>query len=308
MNNLALAQTLPGMHYFYSAAQKLSFTMAAKDLCVTQAAVSHRIRQLESYLGFALFHRYTRRVALTDEGERLYAILSRSLHDLSDEINNIRHLGLTGSLSIHSSPSFAELWLVPRLTRFKEKHPGIVAHISSRNDLVDLETENVDIAIAYESGPLSGVETIFLMRDSLLPVCTPSYAAEHKLVEKGLAALPECTLLHDNAPWHSAHFYSEWQAWSEHIGLKDLNVNSGYSFNSSAFAYTAAKNGLGIAMGRKRLVRNDLATGSLVAPFEQEMPATQRYDIIVRKETIHRPRVKAFIDWLLLEAAEMLEA
>lgn len=113
MDNTLLASMLPGMHFFLCAAQHKSFTKAAKELCVTQGAVSHRIRLVEEQLGFPLFHRFPRKIMLTGEGERLYSILSGPLWDLENEIRRIRHLGLTGSLMLHCPPSLAGIWLMP---------------------------------------------------------------------------------------------------------------------------------------------------------------------------------------------------
>ena len=298
MDNVFLAALLPGMHYFVCAAQHLSFTEAANTLHVTQGAVSHRIRQLEEQLGFPLFHRFSRKVALTGEGERLLAILNGPLLDLEHEIRNIRHFGLTGSLIIHCPPSFAGIWLLPKLKLFQLAFPGITVHVRCRNDLVDLETEGVDIAIAYGTGPYPGMEVIPLMKEWLIPVCSPEYAQQHELHTRGVDGLKGCTLLHDNAPWPSAQYYSEWQAWAMHAGLTGLDTNSGYSFDRSELAVGAAKNGIGIAMGRKMLILEELSAGNLVPLVQAEMEAPQSYFIILRKEDRQRPRIRSFVEWL----------
>ncbi len=299
MNNTFLASLLPGMHYFVCAAQHLSFTEAANALNVTQGAVSHRIRQLEDQLGFPLFRRFSKKVALTGEGERLLAILSAPLFDLENEVRNIRHFGLTGSLVLHCPPSLAGVWLLPRLRLFQKAFPGITVHVRCRNDLVDLETESVDIAIAYGTGPYPGTETVPLMKEWLMPVCSPEYAQRHNLEEAGLAGLGGCTLLHDNTPWPNAQYYSEWQTWAAFMGLHDLDTNSGYSFDRSELAAMAAKQGIGVAMGRKMLICDDVAAGLLVPLCKTEMEAPQRYFIVLRKEDRQRPRIRSFVEWLI---------
>ena len=304
MNNSLLAAMLPGMHFFLCAAQLRSFTKAAKELCVTQGAVSHRIRQLEEQLGFPLFHRFPRKIMLTGEGERLYHILSGPMWDLENEIRRIRHLGLTGSLMLHCPPSMAGIWLMPRLVRFQALHPGIDVHVRCRNDLVDFEQDTVDIALTYGSGLYPGLHVRPLMRERLMPVCAPDYAARHDFRNKGAMALAGCTLLHDNMPWPNAQYFSEWQAWAGHMGLAGLDVCRGYSFDRSELALLAAEKGLGVAMGRGQLVRDALVAGRLSAPLPEEMEAPQAYYAVVRREDAERPRIHAFLHWLLAETLQ----
>lgn len=298
MDMSVLLNVMPAVPFFLSAARHLSFTKAAADLCVTQGAVSHRIRQLEDGLGFPLFHRFPRKLMLTGEGERLYDILQRPVWDLENEIRRIRHLGLTGTLMVHCPPSLAGTWLVPRLYDFKEQHPGVEVHLRCRNDLVDFETDSVDIAIFYGDASDSRLHIIPLMQEFVLPVCSPEYARTMHLSEKGKDGLKHCLLLHDNTPWPNSQYYDEWQRWAEHCGVEGLNVQSGYSFDRSELAAMAAENGLGVALGRRQLVSAALAGGRLVAPFKEELLATQSYHIALRREDVHRPRIVGFVNWL----------
>lgn len=292
------------MPAFLAAAHHLSFTRAAEDLCVTQGAISHRIRQLENDLGFPLFRRYTRKIVLTGEGERLYSIMHGPLWDLESEIRRIRHFGLTGTLLVHSPPSLAAVWLVPRLNRFQARQPGIEIHLRSRNDLADFETASVDLALFYGAGQLPSLHVVPLMNEWLVPVCSPEYAAAHGLAQGGVKTLSTCRLLHDNTPWPNAQFFSEWQAWAEHMGLDVPPFRSGHSFDRSELAVTAAENGMGVALGRKRLVQAALDDGRLVAPFKEEMPSPQAYYAVMRREDAQRPRIRAFLSWLQEEADE----
>ena len=298
MDMAVLLDVMPAVPFFLSAARHLSFTRAATDLCVTQGAVSHRIRQLEEALGFPLFHRFPRRLTLTGEGERLYDILQRPVLDLENEIRRMRHMGLTGTLMVHCPPSLAGTWLVPRLCDFKAQHPGVEVHLRCRNDLVDFETDSVDIAIFYGDVSDSRLHVTPLMQEFVLPVCSPEYARAMQLSEKGKDGLKDCLLLHDNTPWPNSQYYDEWQRWAEKCGLAGLNVQRGYSFDRSELAAVAAESGLGVALGRKQLVNAALAAGRLVAPFSEEQLATQGYHIAVRREDIHRPRIVGFVAWL----------
>ena len=166
-NRLAL------LHTFEVTASHLSFTRAAEDLHLTQGAVSHRIRHLEELLGFRLFIRMTRKLALTQEGERLLATLSRSLRQISDEIEDIREQDLRGLLHIGIAPTLAQLWLMPRLADFQRSWPSLNLKLKVRAGVVDFHEEQVDLAIYYGNGslrrPLSGAVDARTLTARLLP-------------------------------------------------------------------------------------------------------------------------------------------
>lgn len=182
--------------------------------------------------------------------------------------------------------------------RFQALHPGIDVHVRCRNDLVDFEQDTVDIALTYGSGQYPGLDVRPFMQERLMPVCSPKYAARHDFTGKGGMALAGCTLLHDNMPWPNAQYFSEWQAWAAHMDLAGLDVCRGYSFDRSELALLAAEKGLGVAMGRKQLVRDALAEGRLMSPLPGEMEGPQAYYVVVRREDAERPRIHAFLQWL----------
>lgn len=140
---LALLQT------FEVTARHLSFTLAAHEMNLTQGAVSHRIRRLEMHIGFRLFIRMTRKLALTEEGKRLLATLSHSLRAINDEIEDIRDQDLRGTLHIGIAPTLAHLWLMPRLPRFQTQWPGLNLQFRVRAGVMDFNEERVDLAIYY---------------------------------------------------------------------------------------------------------------------------------------------------------------
>ena len=140
---LALLQT------FEVTARHLSFTLAAHEMNLTQGAVSHRIRRLEMHIGFRLFIRMTRKLALTEEGKRLLATLSHSLRAINDEIEDIRDQDLRGTLHIGIAPTLAHLWLMPRLPRFQAQWPGLNLQFRVRAGVMDFNEERVDLAIYY---------------------------------------------------------------------------------------------------------------------------------------------------------------
>jgi len=301
MDVSSLRQILPMMPVFVSASRHLSFTKAAEELFITQGAISQIIRKLETELGFTLFHRFTRRIVLTEEGELLLGTLQKSLGEISDQVRSIKSQELDGSLNISSPPSLASKWLSPRLKNFSEQYPNISIHVRGRNDLVDFETEIVDVALYYGGGIHPDLDVTFLMDEQLFPVCSKEYADKFSLWEKP-EFLKHCLLLHDSQPWPNAQYYSEWKFWLENMKLTDIIFKSGYSFDCSETAVTAASQGLGIAIGRGRLAQLDIDSGRLIAPVGKSIPSEQAYYIVSVHEKVSTPRIAAFRNWLLEEA------
>jgi LysR family D-serine deaminase transcriptional activator len=301
MDPNSLRHVLPLMPIFVSASRHLSFTKAAEELFITQGAISQNIRKLEAELGFALFHRFTRRIALTEEGEILLGTLQKSLAEITDQVRNIKSQELDGRLNISSTPSLASKWLAPRLKNFSERYPGISVHVRGQNGLVDFETENVDLALYYGGGIHPDLSVTFLMNEQLAPVCSKEYATKFSLWENP-EFLKHCLLIHDSQPWPNAQYYSEWKFWLDNMKLKDVIFKSGYSFDLSETAVTAASQGLGVAIGRSRLTQSDIDSGYLVAPIGRRIPSEQAYYVVTMHEKISTPRIAAFRNWLLEEA------
>jgi LysR family D-serine deaminase transcriptional activator len=226
-----------------------------------------------------------------------------SLIEINDEIESIKSKELTGSLNISCPPTLASKWLAPRLKSFTEKNPGIAIHFRCRNDLVDFETEHVDLAIYYGKGTYPDLNVTFLMNEYFFPVCSRQYADQFCLWQNP-GVLQHCLLLHDSQPWPHAQYYSEWKLWAERMKLADFVVQSGISFDQNIAAVIAATEGIGVALGRNRLVQLDIEAGKLVAPIGAALLADQSYYIVTMHEDTNAPRIVAFRDWLLGEAAE----
>ena len=297
MKYFEISSVLSGLHCFACVGEHLSFARAADDLFITPSAVSHRIKQLESQLGFALFHRFTRRIAFTPEGQRLFDALRFSLSDIYEEIHQIHHQEMRGILVVACTPSFARIWLAPRLAHFNETYPGIDLHLRCHNNLVDFETENFDLAICYSDGHHPGLHTTPLMPEQVTPVCTAAYADKHNLWDSP-ASLKDCLLLHDSSPWPNAQFFSEWSMWAGLAGLARMSFRSGYSFDRSELAVKGAREGYGIALGRVRLVGESLNSGELVAPFRHFWPSPLSYYLVCLHERAKNPRVEGFYRWI----------
>lgn len=306
MDQSSLRQALPLMPIFVCAARHQSFSKAAEELCVTQGAISQNIRKLEDLLGFSLFHRLTRRIILTDKGERLLTTVQGSLIEITSEVESIKSKELNGNLNISCPPTLASKWLSPRLKSFTDKNPGISIHFRCRNDLVDFESEHVDLAIYYGKGSYPDLNVTFLMDEYFFPVCSKRYADQFSLWDNP-QALQNCLLLHDSQPWAHAQYFSEWKLWAERMHVQEITPQSGISFDQSIAAVLAAIEGVGVALGRNRLVQLDIEEGHLVAPIQRKLLTDQSYYIVTMHENTNAPRIAAFRNWLLQEASTAME-
>jgi LysR family transcriptional regulator, glycine cleavage system transcriptional activator len=282
---------LKSLRAFESAARHLSFTRAADELFVTQAAVSHQIKSLEEFLGVQLFVRRNRQLLLTDEGQQYWPKIRDIFEILSSATQEIRSQRATGVLTVSTVPTFATVWLVPRLSAFKKLHPDIEVRLKASDELVDFVREDVDVAIYYDTGDYPGMHSVTLLSESLTPLCSPTLlAGEYPL--NSPADLQYHRLLHDGTT-------EEWRRWLKVAGVKGIDINHGPIFSHTAMVQQAAIYGQGVAMGHLVLSREDVLAGRLVQPFELTLESDFSYDIVCPLETAARPKVKAFTDWLL---------
>ncbi len=289
---------LGSLYCFVCAANHLSFTLAAKDLFLTQGAVSSRIKKLEEYLGFKLFLRFNRSIQLTEEGKQLLATLEKSFHSLSTTICDLQNNDCSGDLFLSAPPSFSMSWLTPKLVDFEKMYPRLFIHLFTYDRLYDFSRDNIDIAIYYGSGNYPGLSAQLLMQEYLQPVCSPLYADKHDLYNKP-GNMENCRFLHDVCAWPEARKKSEWGYWCRETGLTGFDFKNNYTFDVSYLAALAAINGNGIAMGRHRIIAADLECGKLVTPFNMPIKAQQGYYVVCHPNRVDQPAIKAMLDWLM---------
>jgi LysR family transcriptional regulator of beta-lactamase len=281
---------LNALRAFEAAARHLSFTRAAQELCVTQAAVSHQVKALEARLGLTLFRRLPRGLALTDEGVALLAPVSDSFQRIGRMLERFEGGRLKEVLTVSVVGTFAAGWLLPRLQAFGEEHPFIDLRMLTNNNRVDLAAEGLDLAIRYGDGAWHGVEAEPLMDAPLTPLCSPELAA--RLGEP--RDLLGQTLLR---PYRG----QDWLAWFDAAGLGAVAVR-GPLFDSSWIMVEAAIQGLGVALAPAAMFRPALEAGRLVQPFAITTPGG-RYWLTRLKSRTPSPAMQAFRDWALREAA-----
>jgi len=287
---------LNALRSFEVAARHLSFTKAAEELFVTQAAVSHQIKALEQDLGVPLFRRLNRSLALTEEGQTLLPYVRGAFEQLAMGVRQLEEFCRSGALTVTTTPSVAGHWLVGRLGRLKLAHPDIELRVNATERNVDLLREDIDCGIRHGSGEWAGLRADRLFQAKLAPLCSPSLLAGDKPLSQP-SDLVHHTLLHalDSA--------DEWPLWLHAAGVDGIDLKRGLRFDSGEIALQAAASGVGIAMGRMPMMNDDIASGRLVEPFELSLDNHWAYYFVVPEAIAEQPKIEAFRNWLLIEAA-----
>jgi LysR family glycine cleavage system transcriptional activator len=292
---------LNALRAFEAAARHLSFTKAASELHVTQAAISHQIRALEAHLGVPLFQRRNKAVLLTEAGQLCLPGVREGFARLAEAVESVRALESANILGVTTPPSFAAKWLVPRLDRFRSAHPDIEVRIDASTQLVDFARESIDVGIRYGSGSYPGLTAEPLLDTEAFPVCSPRLRRGTRALRKP-EDLKWHTLLH--ADWQARGEEPDWRMWLLAAGVHDVDWSRGPKFNDWAIAIEAAIEGQGVALGRNALVAADLKAGRLVRPFRLSLAGRFRYYLVYLPAALKRPRVAAFREWVLAEARQ----
>ena len=291
---------LTALRAFEAAARHRSFTRAAAELHVTQAAISHQVKQLEDWLNLKLFERYGHALTLTAEGKAYLPDVSAALDALAASTERLAGHSVAGPLRITVLPSFAAKWLMPRLGRFRAAQPKIDLHISSSLEASDFSNGEFDLGIRLGLGRWPGLRADLIARECLSPLCNPAVqAGQHPLQTP--ADLRFHTLLHDQPR-------DLWARWLELAGASEVEVNTGPGFSDSGLVLQAAIDGHGVALGRVFLAADDIAAQRLVKPFELKLPNDYIYWLVYPKSSAAKPRIEAFRDWLLEETMTFREA
>jgi len=285
---------LNALKAFEAAARHLSFTKAADELHVTQAAISHQVKSLEEFLGMALFRRMNRALLLTEEGQTLLAGVGEALDLIAQTADKLHRHDHAGMLTVGTMDSLAATWLVPRLGRFRKLHPDIDVRISTSDYIADYLRDGIDMGVRYGRGVWPGMDVDYLMAEEVFPVCSPG------LLENGPPLetpndLRHYTLLHDD-------MRIDWRMWLMATGATDVDTDRGPGFQHSYLVYQTAVAGGGVALARSVMVESELADGRLVKPFDFSLPANYAYYVVTPKSNVDKPKVRAFRNWVLEEA------
>jgi len=293
-----MARRLPplnGLKAFEAAARSESFTRAAEELNVTQGAVSHQVKALEDTLGLKLFHRERQRLILTESGRDYLAVIRDALDQIAVGTERLLRRQEGGALTVSTSPDFAAKWLVNRLSRFSDKHPGIDLRVSATTHYVDFAREDVDVAIRHGDGNWPGHDVQRLYSERLFPVCSPKLIAGRNRITEAADLLKFPLLRLENA--------KNWTRLFEAAGV-DAAVGPGPVLNRASMLIDAAIDGQGVALARTALAAWDLINGRLVRPVDVSLRMVNTYGIVCPKAASNVPKIVTFRDWVLAESAE----
>lgn len=287
---------LAAVRVFESAARHANFTRAAEELGMTQAGVSQQVRLLEDRLGFALFARGKRGVTLTEAGGRIAGQIAPALSRIATAFAEAKGED-AAVLSVSSSNTFAVNWLAGRLGSFQMARPDMAVRLHVSDSFVDFARDGIDVAIRGGKGPWPGTKRHLLMRVTIAAVLSPALAAAHGpfSAPTDLAKLP---LLSPDDFWWDIFFGAADAA-------KDARMRPAIRLNSQVMEGRAAVAGQGVAIVNPLMWQAELANGLLVQPFPG-VDADHYFWVVYPEDRAHAPKIRAFRDWVLAEAADGL--
>lgn len=295
-----MARRLPPLNAFRAfeaAARHLSFTKAAAELHVTQAAISHQVKLLEEDLEAKLFQRLTRRLRLTDDGRALLHVAGTSLDDIARATVAIRERAQGQALTVTLTPSFSASWLMSRLGRFWEQHPEVdlkLQHSMRSAALADFQGGSIDMAVRWGMGPWPGLESEPLIPADQHPVCSPALAA-------GKPPLRVPADLQHHVLFFEVSM-ADWRLWLSAAGVPDLQPRGTMVIDDMIVMLRAVAEGRGVGLAPKRLVTEDLASGRLLLPFGDSHASGACYHLVYPPGAEANPAVATFSAFLKAEA------
>ncbi len=280
---------------FETAARLGSFTIAADELCLTPSAVSRQIRLLEEHLGFLLFHRVGRKMVLTDAGRAYHDFVSQPLKRIGDAKAHLKNRQRRDTLYVKMPSDFASAWFMSRLSGFAARYPDVEVNIVTRDrDAWSADQDGLDAEIRYGHGKWPTYTAIPLIRDCLLPVCSPA------LAEAGPMRQPADVVRHRLI--YTTSRSVDWRAWSDHFGVAIDNAAS-VRIDRSSLVREAAMSGVGIALESRLCAEQSIALGRLVAPLPEAGYEEGSYYYVVGRSSEETEKAKAFRTWLIEEFA-----
>lgn len=280
---------LPWLRAFEVSARHLSFTSAATELALSQAAVSKQVKFLELKLGEPLFHRFPRSLGLTKAGEAFLPKVQDAFERLAAGTSEVFGPRRSDVLTIRCAVGFAVNWLAPRLPDFIAKHPEIPLRMISSVWNEDDGNDTFDLDIRYGDGRWPGVKSERLTREMLQPVCSP----ELRQSLRSPAGLLNHKLI------HVLGYKEGWALWLKKADVLKAPANPGLQCDTSLIAFELAAQSAGIALGRTSMVEPELQSGRLVAPFELVVPVEEGFHLMSRENAHNARHASAFRTWVL---------
>lgn len=297
----SLRRSIPSMSAlatFEAAARLSSFTNAAAELGVTQAAVSRQIKLLEDDLNTRLFVRANRRVVLTAAGAALATNVSNAFVSMAEMIETIRQPVAENVVQIGASLAFSHFWILPRLTAFRVQHPEIKLKLIADDSITDLRRDKLDVAFRFGKPPFADAKSLASTPDEVFPVCSPGLLRAYAMTARDADLLKLPLIASDivNPTWLT------WRAWAQGLGMGGAvglaSDRSGLRFNHYTDTIQAAVNGQGVALCWSTLLRGHLQEGRLVRLGQQSLTLDERYHLLVPLGRPQSASASIFADWV----------
>lgn len=290
--------TLPpiaNLQAFEAVARRRSFALAAAELNLTASAISHQVSRLEAQLDIRLFERSAHGVRLSPAGEHYLMHVGAALNAIATATDDLRH-GIRNSLYVHTAPSIASLWLMPRLHRFAQAYPEISLNLSAAHTPSDFALGQADIDIRYGIPQWGDLVVEPLFEEAIVPLASPAFIRAHKL--KRAEQLLDLPLIQSNVS------IVQWSDWFGRFTKLRAPDRFTLRFDRAQMSLDAATQGLGVALESAVNAGGHLADGRLKAPFgmDQGVRVKAHFAVYPERHT-KRPAVEAFLSWLHSEAA-----
>lgn len=280
---------LNALKAFESAARYLSFTKAAEELFVTQAAISHQIKLLEDFLGIALFKRKNRALELTELGKAYFVDVSKILNRLAEATDKLLEQKNDKHLTISVPQTFGIQWLVPHLSEFNQLHPEIEVRLKGvDHDEGALEKE-IDIAIYYGQGNWENLQVDKLVDANLLVLASPKLLVQNPV--NSPQDLKNHTLIH-------THTRDNWQSMADFLQLESINIQQGPLFSHTFMALQAAIHGQGLVLANRILAQQEIDNGNLAIALPMQLHDPKSF-YVVNHLDVSDERIQAFRAWII---------
>lgn len=285
--------SLMGLLAFEASARHLSVTRAAKELNLTQSAISHQIKKVERQIGVTLFIRDRNGFRLTDAAQDYLASVRAAIGELAESTNRLRTNRDDSLLTVKSLASYAIKCLTPMLPELTAQLPKLRLQILAATRFNEFEEKNYDVAIRYGHGQWPGYKNEWLFGETIFPVVSPKLVGQPALPLSALDALPIIrTKFLFTQP-------DDWPAWLEAAGIPDMRFQHEVTFDQPIASLEAAADGVGVALGRSAHVERDIAMGRLIAPWDIRAEPLSSYWISVPNEKASLRKVKLFVEYVL---------
>ncbi|BFU60065.1 MULTISPECIES: transcriptional regulator GcvA [Rodentibacter] len=281
---------LNSLKSFESAARHLSFTKAADELFVTQAAVSHQIKLLEDFLGVELFKRKNRALELTEFGKIYFADINKILRKLNEATDRLLTLKNDPHLTISVPQTFGIQWLVPHLSEFNRLHPEVEVRLKGVDQDEGLLNKEIDLAIYYGKGDWQNLQVDCLGKENLLILASPELLAKNPIRSK--EDLKHHILIH-------THTRDNWRAMADYLALDELNIQQGPLFSHTFMALQAAIHGQGIVLANRLLALQEIEQSTLQIVLETGLPDPKSFYVVNQLDRLDDEQIQAFRRWII---------